>query len=165
LAAAAGVVLAHLLARVHRRGRREAPAWNGGYLPPPATSQYTGLGYAGPVRTLVKGALGVSSAVVALNGDDAVHPLAHLPPAPPAPDVEAAAWTGEIGLPEGRSASLAHRYSLRALQEDLFYRPGLRAVLALSHRFQALHTGNLGTYLLWLLLALLAVLVLVALKI
>ncbi len=159
LGLAVGSGLAFLLSRGRRR--REAPAWNGGYLPAQPRTQYTALGYAGPVRTLVKGALGVSSEVVAVNSER-LHPLAHL--AGPAP-VNALTLAQEIGLPEAAPPSLTHRYSLRTLQEDLFYRPMVNAVLGLARRFQAFHTGNLGTYLLWLLLALLVALFLATLKI
>ncbi len=159
LAVAVGVILAFLIA--HRRGnRREAPAWNGGYLPPLAASQYTALGYAGPVRTLVKGALGVSSEVVAIN-DNTIHPLAHLS----TPTVEALTLAGEVGLPGAKASPFAHRYTLRTLQEDLLYRPVIRTVSALARRFQSFHTGSLGTYLLWLLLTLVVALLVVALKI
>jgi hydrogenase-4 component B len=129
LALVVGMLLAWRLTRLGRYRSREVPAWNGGYLPPAALFQYTAFGYAGPVRTLVRGMLGVSS---------------------------------ELAPPEAAGTPARHRYDVRALQEELLYRPVARTVLRLARGLQRIHTGSLGLYLAWLLLAVLLALAVAA---
>ncbi|MGH2875235.1 MAG: proton-conducting transporter membrane subunit, partial [Solirubrobacteraceae bacterium] len=137
---AAGIALA---ARGRRTVRR-APVWVTGSGLDPARVQYRPSAYSNPLRVVLAGLLGYRSTVrPGEPGDES------------GDAVTAVGGNGELG----RTLVLETRVVLAV--DRFFYRPLAAAALALAARARATQSGRLTTYLLYMLGALVAVLILI----